>query len=167
RSRPKINATYDYVDDRGALLFQVVRFLPKNFKQRRPDGNGNWIWNLKDVRRVLYRLPVLLAADRIQTIYIVEGEKDAQRLLDLGLVATTNPGGAGKWRPEFNEPLRGRHVVISPDNDDAGRAHAQTVASSLHQVAASIKILVLPDLSPKGDISDWLDAGGTVEALLA
>jgi hypothetical protein len=166
-SKPIIAATYDYKDDRGHLLYQVVRYVPKTFRQRRPDGTGEWIWNLKGVARVLYRLPELTAAGHDQPVFVVEGEKDADGLAKVGLQATTNPGGAGKWRPEFNEHLRGRHIVILPDNDEPGRAHAQTVAASLHGVAASINILPLPDLPPKGDISDWLDAGGTAETLLA
>src|SRR5262249_8439441 len=89
-----IVATYDYADETGKLLFQTVRYYHKNFAQRRPDGNGGWIWNLEGVRRVLYRLPEVTAA---QTVCIAEGEKDAENLRTLGFVATTNPMGAGKW----------------------------------------------------------------------
>jgi len=111
-------AVYDYRDEKGNLLFQVVSFRGKRFRQRRPDGKGGWIWDLEGVRRVLYRLQELLAAHPDETIYIVEGEKDCDRLMNAGLVATTNPGGAGKWRAEYNEPLRGRAVVILSDNDN-------------------------------------------------
>ena len=119
------------------------------------------------MRKVLYRLPELLAADPTQTVFVVEGEKDADRLAGLGLVATTNVGGAGKWKPEYSEALRGRNVVILRDNDEAGRLHAEKVSTDLQGVAASVKVLLLPDLPEKGDVSDWLDAGGSAEKLLA
>ncbi|MDZ7779945.1 MAG: hypothetical protein U5R14_08430 [Gemmatimonadota bacterium] len=96
---------------------------------------------------------------------VVEGEKDADRLTELGIVATTCPGGAGKWRREYSEALRGQVVVIIIDNDEPGREHAQQVARSLHGVAKTVKVLELPDLPPKGDVSDWLDVGGSVKEL--
>ena len=109
----QIAATYDYTDERRGLLFQCVRYNnPKEFRQRRPaDGNGGWIWNLNGVRRVLYRLPELLAPST-ETIFLCEGEKDADALCGLGLIATTNPMGAGNWRDEYNKTLQGRNVVI-------------------------------------------------------
>ncbi|MBM4289755.1 MAG: hypothetical protein FJ135_16720 [Deltaproteobacteria bacterium] len=116
---------------------------------------------------VLYRLSELLAADPAATVYIPEGEKDVERLRDLGMIATCNAMGAGKWREEYNSHLQGRLVVILPDNDDPGRAHAQKVARSVHGIATSIKVVELPDLPEKGDVSDWLDSGGTVEQLQA
>jgi putative DNA primase/helicase len=88
----KIVAVYPYVDESGKVLFEVVRYEPKAFAQRQPDGNGGWVWNLNGVRRVLYKLPdVLRAVQSGETIFIVEGEKDADALCGLGLVATTNP----------------------------------------------------------------------------
>ncbi len=155
---------YNYRDADGQLLYQVIRGSNKKFRQRRPDGNGGWIWNLKDTRRVLYRLPDLLARPD-ETVFIVEGEKDADRLRDQGLLATTNPAGSGKWRTEYNETLRGRDIVILPDNDTPGRDHAKKVAASLHGIAAKIKIVSLSGLPEKGDISDWLDAGYGVSKL--
>ncbi len=164
--KPRILAEYDYKDADGEMLYQVVRLEPKAFRQRRPDGRGGWIWKLGDTRRVLYRLPELLAqADK--PVYVVEGEKDADRLAALGLLATCSPGGAGKWRPEYAESLRGRIVRIIPDRDEPGQAHAQDVASSLQGVAASVKVLALPGLGDKGDASVWLDAGHTVAELEA
>ncbi len=162
----QIVATYNYSDESGELLYQVVRFEPKDFCQRRSDGQGDWTWKLENVRRVPYRLRQLLAADPQATVFIVEGEKDADRLAALGLVATTNASGAGKWRDEYNEHLRGRRVCILPDNDDAGREHALMVSGSLQGVAANVKVVGLPNLPDKGDVSDWLKAGGTVEHLL-
>lgn len=157
----KIEAAYPYVDQNGKLLFEVVRLVPKTFRQRRPDGVGGWIWELKGVSRVPYRLPELVKAALDTPIWVVEGEKDADRLREWGLVATTCPGGAGKWRPEYNEYFRGRRIAILPDNDDAGRQHAQDVARHLVGVAADVRILELQGLPDKGDISDWITAGGT------
>jgi 5S rRNA maturation endonuclease (ribonuclease M5) len=155
---------YDYQDEEGQLVFQVVRFHPKEFRQRQPNGKGGWIWNLKGVHPVPYRLPQVLQAD---TVFIVEGEEDADRLQELGLVASCNPMGAGKWRAEYNPHFRGKKVIILPDNDEPGRKHAQDVARKLHGVAASVKVVELPSLPEKGDVSDWLKAGGTMEQLQA
>jgi len=161
----RIVTTYDYRDDVGTLLYQVVRYEPKDFRQRRPDGAGGWLWNLDGVQRVLYRLPDLGAADQAVPVFLVEGEKDADNLVAAGLVATTNAGGAAKWQDDFAEALRGRTVIVLPDNDDAGRRHADQMTRSLHEVAEEVKILDLPGLPPKGDVSDWLTAGGTSEEL--
>lgn len=165
RERRQIVAAYDYRNEQGTLLFQAVRYDPKGFTQRRPDGNGGWIYNLDGVPRVLYRLPELLAADPAATVYVVEGEKDADALAALGLVATTNAAGAGKWRAEYADALRGRGVVVLPDNDEAGRKHGAEVARSLAGIVASVRVLALPDLPRKGDVSDWLAAGGTCPKL--
>lgn len=154
---PARETVYAYRDEAGDHLYDVVRTDPgKRFAQRRADGE----WSMTGVRRVLYRLPELIAADPAETVYIVEGEKDADRLASLGLIATTASGGAGKWRAEYAEPLHGRRVVILADNDDPGRAHARDVAASTGGT-----IVELPGLPPKGDVSDWLDAGGTVDDL--
>jgi len=158
-------AVYPYHADDGRLLFQVCRFAPKRFRQRRPKDGGGWEWSVKGVPPVPYRLPELLSADPREPVFIVEGEKDADRLAALGMVVTTNAGGAGKWRPEFAESLRGRRVVALPDNDEPGREHAQAVAASLQGAAASVRIVELPGLPEKGDVSNWLDAGGTPERL--
>lgn len=152
-------AWYPYTDEQGNLLFEKVRLAPKNFTQRRPDGNGGWINNLEDVRRVLYRLPQVLAAI---DVLVVEGEKDADRGNDLGLAATTS-GASGTWREEFSEVLRGKTVTIIPDADAAGRKHAQQVARSVFSKATSLKVLELPNAK---DLSEWTENGGTREALL-
>jgi 5S rRNA maturation endonuclease (ribonuclease M5) len=164
-SQKKTVAEYTYQDEKGKTLYQAIRTEPKSFRVRRPDGIGKWVWNIEGVRRVLYHLPEVIASDKQEPVYIVEGEKDADRLKSLGLITTTNVGGAGKWREEYSEYLRGRHTVIIPDNDAAGRKHAELVAQSLRNVAASVKVVPLPNLSEKGDFSDWLEAGGTVEQL--
>jgi hypothetical protein len=155
-------AAYDYRDELGAVLYQVVRFRPKAFRQRRPVGMGAWVWHLQGVRRVPYRLPELLAAPPGAPVWVVEGEKDADRLARLGLVATTNAQGAGKWktldRDTVGRALGGRPVVILPDQDEPGREHALQVAAAVAGVAASVRVLELPGLPPKGDVSDWLAA---------
>jgi putative DNA primase/helicase len=170
-TRRVIVAAYDYCNEQGELLFQVCRFEPKDFRQRRPDGKGGWIWQVQGTRQVPYRLPELIATPSECIVYTVEGEKDVDRLASLGFVATCNAGGAAKrradgkpgkpkWRPELSAFFQGRDVVIVPDNDDAGGDHAHAVAANLAPVAARVRILELPGLPPKGDVSDWLDAGG-------
>jgi len=164
----KIIATYDYTDAYGKLLYQVIRYDPKDFRQRQPDGNGAWLWNLKGVKPVLYRLPEVWKAVREgQTVYVCEGEKDADALRAKGLTATTNSGGAEKWRTEYSEALNSAKVVILPDKDAPGQRHAAKVVASLHGKAKSIKIVELPDMDGHQvkDISDWLATGGTVAEL--
>jgi hypothetical protein len=149
-------ATYDYTDETGALLYQVVRFEPKNFRQRRPDGADGWIWNLNGTRRVLYRLPEL--KDR-EAVFVPEGEKDVDRAWSLGLPATCNLGGAGKWRDEYAGQLVAagvKRVAVIPDADDPGRAHAEDVARSCHHAGLAVRVVTLPDVPPKGDLSDYL-----------
>jgi putative DNA primase/helicase len=162
----KIVEQYPYLDENWTLLYEAVRMEPKDFRQRAPNESGGWKWSTKNIRKVLYRLPQLVAADRSDIVFVPEGEKDCNNLAAVGLVAVCNVGGAGKWKREYNEHLAGRHVVIFADNDDAGRKHAQAVAKSLHGIAASVKVVLLPGLPEKGDVSDWLAAGGTKEQLL-
>ncbi len=162
QANSRITDTYDYADETGRLLFQAVRMDPKGFKQRRPDGRGGWIGNLKDVRLVLYRLPELLGRNS-ETVFVCEGEKDVHCLEAWGLLATCNPMGAGKWRAEYSESIRGRAVVILPDNDEAGWRHAAVVAAALLTVSASVRVVELPGLPEKGDVTDWRDAGGNCE----
>ena len=164
-AKKEIVVAYDYRDESGNLLFQVCRFAPKDFRQRAPKPDGGWDWKLGSTRRVPYRLPELLAADPAAIVYIPEGEKDCDRLHVLGLIATTCPGGAGKWRQEYNACLAGRRVVILPDADAPGRKHAEQVAASLRGVAASVKVLELPELAEKQDVSDWLDNGHSADEL--
>ncbi len=142
----RIAATYPYTDEAGALLYEVVRLAnPKSFRQRRPDGRGGWIWNMAGARRVLYRLQDTIAAiEADRRVFVVEGEKDADRLAALGLDATTNAGGAGNWRSAYTEKLRGARVAILPDNDEPGRRHAESVAAALANVADDVRIVALP-----------------------
>lgn len=187
-----IARTYDYVDGAGDLVYQKVRLEPKSFRQRRPVGD-RWAWGLTagmytlrpdgdlhkpdekrgevgdqplpDTPRVLYRLPDLLASDPEDVVFYVEGEKDADRLAEAGLLATT-AGSASDWRSEMATPLSGREVVIIPDNDPPGLKLARRVARDVASVAVRVRVVLLPGLGDGGDASDWLDAGHAVEELL-
>lgn len=156
-------AEYEYVDETGEVLFVVERRSPKTFRQRRPDPDrpGEWLWNLGETRRVLYRLPYVAAAitDR-RTVYVVEGEKDVEAIVRAGGEATCNPGGAGKWREEYAASLRGAHVVVVADRDEPGRAHAATVAASLGGVAASVELV---EPGEGKDATDHLAAGRALD----
>jgi P4 family phage/plasmid primase-like protien len=166
-SRKTLECTYDYRDEAGRLLFQAVRYQnPKDFKQRQPDGNGGWIWNLNRCRLVLFGLPDVITSDEI---WFVEGEKDSLNLGELGLTATCNPMGAGKWRKHvqdhaIHQPLKGKRVYVVPDNDSSGIAHARDVCGSLVGYAASVRYIELPGLGPKGDISDFIEDHGPEDA---
>ena len=149
----KIIATYDYTDQEGNLLYQTVRHDPKDFRQRRPDGNGGWIWNLQEIETVLYRLPEILKSDEV---IVVEGEKDADNLSLLGFCGTTCPMGAGKWRPHFNKVLEGKNIILCPDNDEPGRKHMVMIAESLNGTTKSLKSIDLPSLEEKGDVTDFI-----------
>lgn len=126
---------------------------PKDFRQRRPDGKGGWIWDLKGVHTVLYNLPNILKAEEV---LICEGEKDVETLKGLGFTATTSPMGAKKWRDHYNEFLKGKDLILIPDNDNEGREHMTQVGGSLNGTARSLKWLNLPGLPSKGDVSDWI-----------
>lgn len=161
----EIEQTYDYNDEDGNLLFQVVRMRPKAFLQRRPDPNrpGEWLWKTTDVKRVLYRLREVLEAKAAnQWILLVEGEKDVHSALDLGFCATTNSGGAGKWLRSYTETLAGAKVVLIPDNDAPGLQHMRTVARELLKVATDVRMIKLPGAK---DLTDWIMSGGTAEKL--
>jgi replicative DNA helicase len=158
-----VQAIYDYTDEVGTLLYQVLRYYGKEFKQRRPSGEpGSWIWGLGDVRRVPFRLEKVRHADFVA---ICEGEKDVLSMERIGMVATCNNGGAGNFRPELAQYLVGKHVAVFPDNDQSGREHALKVAALVAPGAKSVKIVELPGLPAKGDVTDFIDAGGTVEDL--
>ena len=164
RVKPDVIAEYPYEDRDGRQLFVVERIFPKSFRQKRPDGNGGWIYKLDGVQRVPYRLPqVLAAADCGDTIYVVEGEKDVAAIERLGLTATTNPGGAGKWRDEYSKHLSGAEVLVIADADDAGRKHAAKVAASLSRHASSVTVL---EPAEGKDASEHLAAGRTLEELV-
>jgi antitoxin (DNA-binding transcriptional repressor) of toxin-antitoxin stability system len=165
---PRIVATYDYRDEAGQLLFQVVRLEPKSFRQRRPDVSApdGWTWKLGDTRRVLYRLPEVLAAIAAgETIFVVEGEKDVAALIAHGFAATCNPGGAGKWLDDYTATLRGADVVLVADKDEAGRRHVERAAGKLHSTAKTLRTVELPEFNgrPVKDAADYFAAGATAE----
>jgi putative DNA primase/helicase len=158
-------AAYEYRDAGGKLVYRVLRNANKNFSQQRLE-NGEWVWKGPE-KKLLYRLPELLAADPDQPVFIPEGEKDVDETLRAwGLVATTNSGGAGKFSQD-NEALRGRLVVTLEDNDPAGAAHVPDVARKLKGVARRVVNLKLDGLPPHGDVTDWKRAGHTKDELLA
>ena len=159
----KIVKIHDYTDAAGNLIYQSCRYEPKSFVQRRPDGKGSYYWNLDGVDPLPYRLPELLAAlEAGKMVVIVEGEKDADRLRGLGITATTNSGGAGKWTEKHSKYFAtGAKVLVIPDNDTPGRNHAQAVARALHDRGCIVRGVELTGLPEKGDVSDWLDAGHT------
>jgi len=133
----------------------------------KPKQKGNTVEWFEEVDPILYRLPELLSADYPDWVFVVEGEKDAGNLAQLGLIATTCPGGAKKWVKIDDSPLQGRKVAILPDNDQDGRDHAQLVARSLIEKARCVRVVELSGLAPKGDVSDWLNDGHTADELLA
>ena len=150
-------ATYKYKDKEGNHVFSVVRFEPKDFRPQRPDGK----YTLEGVERVPYRLPEMLKAiEEERTVLLVEGEKDCDNLAKLGLIATTFPGGAGKWRPEYLQYFKGASVCCMPDNDKAGREGTELLAYKLLPATSRILWLELPDVPERGDITDWLKIKG-------
>jgi putative DNA primase/helicase len=173
RSAPSdsmIVAEYDYRDESGNLLYQAVRLDPKDFRFRRrvvTSTSAGWAWNMDGVRKIIYRLPEAMAAIADgKPVFVVEGEKDVSTLDRLGLVATCNPGGAGKWIKAFAPYFREADVVILPDNDPPGRDHAETVAKTLQGHAKRIRVVRLPNLPPKGDVTDWVEAGSSVDEIV-
>ncbi len=191
--RSRIVKTYAYTDEHYHLLFEVVRFTPKRFAQRRKDPEtGAWVWGLKAggyvksanddwiipkngepaerefpaCRHVLLRLPKLIAtASSGETVYLVEGEKDVETLEAFDLIATCNPMGALKWDESYTKMLRGRRVVNLRDNDEAGAKHAAMAAEALRE-ETSFTSLLLPGIPTGGDVTEWFDAGNTLERFL-
>jgi RecA-family ATPase len=157
-NKRKLIATFDYFDADGTLLYQKLKYdSDPKYGQRRPNGRGDWISNLDGVKRVLYGLPDLIAYESA-TVFVVEGEKDRDRVASLSLCATS--ADSGTWKPDLVEPLRNRDVIIVPDFDSAGVKRALEAANALIGVAASIRMIFLPGLTgEKGnkDVSDWLD----------
>lgn len=156
---------YRYTDEAGQTLYVVARTKDKQFPIWNPKLSR---WKRGEARRVLYRYPqVLAAAKGGELVFIVEGEKDVGSLERLGLVATCNPGGAGKWRAEYCSALAGARVAILPDNDEPGRRHAQQVLASLQSAGVQAAIVGIAGLPAKGDVSDAIAAGMSKEDLLA
>lgn len=150
--KPTIEKTYSYTDALGREVYQAVRLKPKSFRQRH-GKDGSWIWNMDGVERVLYRLPAVMAA---ACIWIVEGEKDADNLSELGFCATCNVGGAGKWLDGYNDALAGKEVVVCGDNDEPGKKHVELVFESVSKKAKAVRLVSLP--SNVKDVSDFIAA---------
>jgi hypothetical protein len=149
----KVSAIYDYLNESREMVYQIVRYEPKTFRQRHSDGRGGWIWSMDGVTRVLYNLPDVLAS---RAVVICEGEKDCLTAGRFGLVATCNVGGAGKWLEAYSTVLTGKDIIIFPDNDTAGRKHAEDVLRSVSDVANSVKVVVIP--APHKDLTEFVDS---------
>ena len=178
-SKPKgdLIATYEYLDPQGKVLYQKLRYAPKDFIQRAPKGNGGWTYNLSNIPKVLYRLPEVMTS---QVILVAEGEKDADNLRALDwqslangkpfpkVAATCNFDGAGpgKWKEFYSPYFAGKTAVIFPDNDEPGRIHAAEVAKAIASFAFNVKIVRLPVEKEHGDVSDYLADGHTVAELM-
>ena len=163
--KARVTQTYPYHDASGALVYEVVRMEPKSFRQRH-KVNGEWVWNMKGVRRVLFNSP-LLKDKPDWPVLVVEGEKDCLRVVASGLpvVPVTCSGGAGKWRDEYSARLTGRRVAILPDNDEKGQQHARDVVGSLIMWGVeSVRVVYLP-VKHGGDVSDYLAEHGPDELI--
>lgn len=151
--RTNVKTRYDYLDATGTLKYQIERLDPKSFRIRRPDENGGWVYDKKDLSIIPYHLPEIMKSSQV---IVVEGEKDADNLVNIGLTATTNPFGAGKWPDDFGPYFDGKNVILIPDNDAVGIKHMHKVAENLKSHAVSIKWINLPDIPEKGDVSDFI-----------
>ena len=150
---------YDYTDEGGNLLFQVLRTADKQFPQRRPDPStrSGWRWKVKGVRQVPYRLPLVIqAVAEHRTVWLAEGEKDVHALEAAGVVASCNPGGAGKWKTDYEQYFAGADIRLVADKDAPGREHATHVAEALRRVGAAVQIL---EALEGKDAADHLAAG--------
>jgi DNA polymerase bacteriophage-type len=157
---------YIYREANGAPYLRVVRTSAKQFPQYHRE-NDRWVTSKPAGPKIPYRLPELIAAAPTTPVFICEGEKDADSVAALGLVATTNSEGAGKWAGDLNEWFKGKQTVyILEDNDDAGRSHAAKVAAALHGLVTEIRVVSFPELPDHGDVSDWLETGGNKALLL-
>ena len=177
--RSPVVATYPYHDLTGKVRYRKQRTADKRFWLERPNGHGGWIKNMRGVERLLYRLDELRTRSATSDatgfrLYLVEGEKDCDRLWAYGLPATTNDDGASedgrkpKWKRQLTQHLitvGATEVICLPDHDTAGRAHMQAAAQSCHAAGLAVRVVELPDLPPKGDVSDWLNAGHPIAEL--
>ncbi|MBA7521434.1 hypothetical protein ES705_13541 [subsurface metagenome] len=161
KAKRHITKTYDYTDEKGKLLFQVCRYEPKDFRQRRPGDKDEWIWNVPGNLKVLYRLDDWIASSKQDWQIITEGEKCSDTLRGLGFSATTNPGGALKWKPEYNHYCEGRLVAIICHRDEAGERHGMQIARSLHGITKETRLIFLdPDLPKGSDTTDLVEKDG-------
>lgn len=161
--------TYTFRDEAGEPLYRTHRLehprKPKRYEVERADGVGGWISKIGDSRRVLYRLPELMAADPAEPIYFVEGERKADKLAEWGLMATAIAFGANSWRREYATALAGRTIVILPDHDKPGYKFAAIVKADIEACGGTAHVLQLPDLPAKGDIIDWRGSAEELRSL--
>lgn len=153
-AKPVISKTYSYTDETGTEVFQVVRMVPKTFRQRHQGPGGAWIWSMDGVQRVLYRLHEVV---KKECVWVCEGEKDADNLADLGFCATTNVGGAKKWLDSYSDDLAGKDVVICGDTDEPGQDHIKVVFESIRNKARTVRLVNLP--------KEYKDASEFIEAM--
>jgi hypothetical protein len=167
----------DVIDGKVVFNRKVDRYrkpdgdkaIKQNFPLLKPDGSfSRWVGrNVTGQKAILYHRPEILALPGGSIVYVVEGEPKVEAIRDAGLRATCCPGGALKWDDSMSSDLSGQHIIILADNDQRGRDHGEQVARSVAPVAASVKVVELPDLPPKGDIVDWLAAGRTIAEMEA
>lgn len=160
--------TYDYEDALGGMVYQVVRQhspcddkpcgYVKTFRQRRPGPNGSWVWDMEGIERVLFRLPEVLKS---KNVWLVEGEKDAATLVSIGLCATCNVGGAGKWLDGYTESLAKKHVVICGDNDEPGQKHVKQVFDSIAGKVKTVRLVKIP--ADFKDVTDYAESFKDIE----
>jgi 5S rRNA maturation endonuclease (ribonuclease M5) len=158
--KPVIEKIYSYTDRLGREVYQAVRLKPKDFRQRH-QVDGNWIWKMDGVERVLYRLPEV---EKAAKVWIVEGEKDADNLVALGFCATCNVGGAGKWMDGYTACLAGKEIILCGDNDEPGQKHIELIHDSVATKVKCVKVLKVP--SPHKDVSDLIAAEKDAKAVL-
>ena len=159
----EVVAVYQYRNLAGEVAHETLRYFPKDFRQRRPGPDG-YIWSLRGIEPILYRLPEITKAIAQGTpIILCEGEKDADNLVKIGFEATTCAMGVNKWRDSYTKTLEGAHCLVCADKDDAGWSHALNILDKIYYDTECVKIIRLP--GPGKDVSDWIEAGGTAEAL--
>jgi DNA polymerase bacteriophage-type len=165
---PASNPTgsYVYKDARGLLYMRVMRTSAKSFPTQHWH-DGRWV-NGWPQTVIPYRLPELLAAPTAEPVFVCEGEKDTDNVATLGLIATTNPGGAKNWQPELAQWFKGKQLIyVLEDNDEPGRMHTTKITAALRDIVPTIVPVTFPELPEKGDVSDWLELGGNRKLLLA
>lgn len=161
-------AVYTYQTLFGSLAYEVLRFeranpekasgKDKTFRQRHKDKEGNWVYNMDGIERVLYRLPEITSSP---VVWICEGEKDVDNLTALGIMATCNVGGAGKWLDGYTDSLAGKDIAICGDNDQPGKDHVELVFQSVSKKAKSVRLIRLPEAIK--DASDFIATFETVD----
>ena len=147
----EIEKIYSYTNALGREVFQVVRYKPKDFRQRHKDQDGEWKWDMKGVERVMYNLPNVINS---KNVVITAGEKDADNLIKEGYVATTNVGGEKNWLDAYADTFVGKDVIICGDNDETGREYVQEVFDSISGKAKTVKVVNLPENIK--DVSDFI-----------